>query len=594
MSPKALFPALILLLTQIVNSQIVEIKKPTDDSEKLKKEAVAFLRETITDVGNMRSLENRISFASEMAGLMWFHDEKEARAMFAGVVNDFKELLMRYDGQMNSFGVEPGGEEEFYGGFLTGDVTDKARISRKFRTALAVRKQIAQSIAEHDGELAFSFYHDSLNAITNAGFRKQMEDGDRSFEFQLMTQIAETNVAKAAQFGTKSLEKGLSHQHIELLKKIYGKDLDKGIAFGASILSHIKSTKPAAGNHWVMSSLLSFGSENYESSKKPGGKRAVYSQQDLRDIAEVFARAILERSGDEGSSGLEYADEIEKYAPSRAAQIRAKFKTRNSNMNAMSAPPPDYRGPVSTVGIGSNTNTSYGDYANSNAARVKQESEEREKNEKLLMDDVQKLGTNQLPKEDRDKIIVQARKILLQTPGKEKKILGLSTLATQVAKAGDKELAAEIMKDAANLVNSQPKHFQDFLFTLMLTAGYAEADPEKAFPLLEDTIFRANDLISAFVRVAEFIDVAEEMVQDGEVQVGAFGGSMVRGLTTELGVADSTIRTLAKADFTKTKNLTNRFDRAEVRILAKMMILRAVLGGKKEVKSDEEINSPPF
>ena len=197
-----------------------------------------------------------------------------------------------------------------------------------------------------------------------------------------------------------------------------------------------------------------------------------------------------------------------------------------------------------------------------------------------------KVGNKDLPKEQRDAIIAQARKILLLTPGRDKKIAGLSMLAAQVAKAGDRELADQIMKDAEGLVNPQPKNYQDFLLTWMLASGYASANPDKAFPLLQDTIARANDTLAAFVKAAEFIDVNGEIIEDGEVQVGAFGGSMVRDMTRELNMADSTIRVLAVADFDKTRDLTNRFDRQEVRILAKMLVLRAVLGDKNPPKSE--------
>ena len=47
----------------------------------------------------------------------------------------------------------------------------------------------------------------------------------------------------------------------------------------------------------------------------------------------------------------------------------------------------------------------------------------------------------------------------------------------------------------------------------MLASGYAEADPDKAFPLLEDTILRVNDTLAAFIKVGEFIDVAGEMIR---------------------------------------------------------------------------------
>jgi len=210
---------------------------------------------------------------------------------------------------------------------------------------------------------------------------------------------------------------------------------------------------------------------------------------------------------------------------------------------------------------------------------------EAEEREKKLFEDMKKLGEAKLPKEERARIVAQARKIIMQAQGRDKKVGALSALAAQVASAGDKELAGEIMKDAEALVNPAPKNYQDFLLSWMLASGYASSNPDKAFPILEETIGRANDTLSAFIKVGEFIDVAEEMIVDGEVQVGAFGGQMVRGLTRELNIADGTIVVLAKADFAKTKALTNRFDRAEIRVLAKMMVLRAVLKPKEAPKT---------
>jgi hypothetical protein len=141
------------------------------------------------------------------------------------------------------------------------------------------------------------------------------------------------------------------------------------------------------------------------------------------------------------------------------------------------------------------------------------------------------------------------------------------------------------MGDAQRLVNPEPKNYRDYLETWFLINGLAENDPKKAFPVLEDTIFRLNDTLSAFIKVAEFIDVSGEIVDDGEVQVGAFGGSMVRELTGSLGLADSMIRRLALADFGKMKAITNKFERAEIRVLAKMLVLRSILGQKNGVKN---------
>ena len=83
--------------------------------------------------------------------------------------------------------------------------------------------------------------------------------------------------------------------------------------------------------------------------------------------------------------------------------------------------------------------------------------------------------------------------------------------------------------------------------------------------------------IAAFIKVAEFIDVNGDFVIDGEVQLGAFGGSMTRGAVGMIGNSDGIVKSLAKADFERTKALADRFEQPEVRILARFLVLRSVL-----------------
>ncbi|MBP6003495.1 MAG: hypothetical protein KA746_08695 [Pyrinomonadaceae bacterium] len=569
------FIAFLTIFAIAAQAQTATDTKKAEAAEKLTKEAVEFLRETSLDVGTMRSIENRISFGAEIASLMWFSDEKEARSMYGAVISDFKQLLSQYDAQLSSPQV-PGEDDEMGGMFLGGG---RSPVERKFRIALAVRQQIAMSLAEHEPEMAYAFFYDCISLITNDVKRKELEASDKYFEFQLINQIAATNATKATRFGIDSLKNGVESQHIELLRRIYAKDPDKGVDFGAAILSRLKSGRSKMTSSYLYSSLLSFGKDNLEASTKTGGKKAIYSQNDLRDIADQFAQFLLE-SEDEDSSPLNWVEQIEKFAPARAVQLRAKFKQPNMPKTVNAAT-------NTAVSIGSGTAS-----ANTMSVRDDQESEARAKAEREVMENVASLSTKPLPKEERDKIVAQARKIISQTPGKEKKITALSMLAAQVARAGDKELAGEIMRDAERMVNPQPKNYRDFLLSWMLISGYAESDPEKAFPMLEEVILKANDTLTAFVKVAEFIDTASEIVDDGEVQVGAFGGSMISGLTKELGLANSTIMSLARADFAKTRALTNRFDRTEIRVLAKMMVLRVILDDKEAVAGSEDVDEP--
>ena len=272
MSHKLLSVVLVLLFSSLTFAQTKSAVKPSEDAAELEKQAVEFLRDTAVEVGRLRTAENRISFNSELASLMWFHDEKEAKVMYGAVISDFKQLLSQFDEQMNS--IDQPADDGFVPGGIFGG-SGKTKVERKFRIAMAVRQQIAMSLAEHAPDLAFSFYYDSLSLISNPQFRKETEQSDKYFELQLLKQIADSDAAKAAEYGKVSIKNGLTYNHIELLKKIYAKDADKGIEFGSAILSRLKSEKSNVANLDFYSELLSFGGANLEASKKPGAKKSI-------------------------------------------------------------------------------------------------------------------------------------------------------------------------------------------------------------------------------------------------------------------------------------------------------------------------------
>lgn len=547
--------------------------------EKLQKRAIEFLRETANDVSNLRTAENRIAFVAELGGLMWFYDEREAKQIFAGVFTDFRELLARIDVQANSIPENDGNSGYERSMFLT-NYSDKMKLDRRFSTAIAVRQQITTSIAEHDPELALNFFYDSVSALSNPYLRKQAADRDGYFEIGLLTQIVETDAAKAVQLAARSLENGYGHQHLGLLRRLYEKSPEKAIEFGQKIKNKVNGLDPKLRPDIVIG-LIDYGVGNSEAAKKSPGKKPIFTDADLRELAEPVATRMLADSEQSGYyTALGFADSIEDILPSRATQLRAKYgkspdgaaylasRSARAASNSVRAPSPVY--------------TSGSANANVNAARPNPTEEARRRSEEELEKNMKALGKLELPKEEREKVVAEARRMLMTTNAKDKKIMGLSLIAAQVARAGDKDLANEIMRDAAIVVNPSPKNYQDFILTWLLASGYAESDPDQAFPLIEDTIGRANSVINSFITVGEFIDVQGEMIVDGEIQIGPFGGGVVRGLSSQIGLAEGTIKTLVKADFERTKGLTNRFDRPEARVLAKMIVLRAVLGKKKE------------
>ncbi len=96
------------------------------------------------------------------------------------------------------------------------------------------------------------------------------------------------------------------------------------------------------------------------------------------------------------------------------------------------------------------------------------------------MEDVGSLNTKTLSKEERQKVVEQARKIIKDVKNREQKLFALSALAAQVALSGDKESASQIMDDARSLINPQPKNYREYTETWIVITGYAGVDKEKS------------------------------------------------------------------------------------------------------------------
>lgn len=573
-----------LLFVQITFAQnateTVEAKQLTNGiTLELQEEAIEFLRATATDVNSLRTLENRISFSAEMAGLMWFTDEAEARQMFQDVIGNFRQLLAQYDSQLNALGITPE-EDDFT---LLGPSSNH-KVTRKLLKALVVRQQITMNLAEHDPRLALEFFTETGLAISNPKFRKMIAERDKYFESKLLNEIAGRDIEIALKYGRENLKKGVNYQTVELLKKLYEENAEKGVEFGEDVVSAIKSVgldDNEDSKLYVYDSLLDLGTESIEQSENGKKKSALFSQNAMRDIAEILAQEILKRDPSEAAEVTTYVSNVEKYAPARAVQIRAKFPTEESKLDTKS-----------DAAIEKEIAKITGDSPPKTGSNAELEEESVE--EKLLKD-VASLGNKELSDEARQEIIGKARGIIAGLEDREKKLAALSALALQVAQLGDKELASEILEEARRLIVFQPVNYRDYMEIWMVISAYSKVNPERAFPLLENTIYKLNNLMEAFVEVGKFIDVTGDIVEDGEVQLGSFGGGMTRQILSGLSSSDTVVRNLSVADFERMKGISNRFNRPEVRVLAKMLVLRSVLGSLKEkdAKSEAEIVSEP-
>ncbi len=581
-----------ILIFSAVNvfSQYTPENEKEKEAKELKEKAIVLLRDTRTDINGLLTIENRISFMSELANLMWFYDAEEGKKMFGDVTDDFVQLFSRYNADLNTFGGIKD-ESEFYTGRISPN--DKTRAISRMSKAVNVRQQIAMSLAAQDAEMSLAFVADTTQIVTDETFKKRVEQQNERLESQIIAYLALQDIDKALAMARASLKKGFKRSMLGLLTKVYEKDKKKGREFASEILDKVRSElREPDANLSGAYAVLEFGRNDLddEKGKENSNKNPIFDERTLKNLAEDFANAILRRKDLESEYMIgAYYITIDRFSPSSALRVKNKYKDYFADNKSLDDKPDGANIAISNID-GANYNVD-GNFADANASvETEDERKRTEFFEKLKSSDLQ-----ELPEQERQKFIAEGQRIVASFTNPTEKIAALSGLAAVVKQLGDEKLASELMDEAGRLVNPQPKNYLDYMQVWTLAGGYSAVEPQKAFPVLENAIYRLNDTIEAFVKVGEFIDVAEDLVIDNEVQLGSFGGSMTQGLISGLNSSEGVIENLTKADFDKTQALANRFSRREVRVLAKMLIIRSVLDdGKKNISLKEMIEYEGF
>jgi hypothetical protein len=105
-----------------------------------------------------------------------------------------------------------------------------------------------------------------------------------------------------------------------------------------------------------------------------------------------------------------------------------------------------------------------------------------------------------------------------------------------------------------------------------LANAYAAVNAEKSFAILENMIYRLNDVIEGFVKVNEFSGNSR-MVENGEMIMSRAS----QQFTGFLFISGSNLQHLAEADLARLKNLGDKFARPEFRVEIRLLIAQTLL-----------------
>jgi hypothetical protein len=166
----------------------------------------------------------------------------------------------------------------------------------------------------------------------------------------------------------------------------------------------------------------------------------------------------------------------------------------------------------------------------------------------------------------------QLQNLLPKIRRKEERARAMVELALMLKEKGQDEDAAAMLDEAETLIKTDLTDEKQTNALLTLLCAYAVIDPPKAFALAERTVDKANAQISLLLLLDKV--VYSGAVKKNEIVLEQPGVMPLDFFLLRYGKG---VAALAKADFGRTRALTERFERNELRLMAQLMLLRGLL-----------------
>lgn len=556
-----------------------------EQQKQLEQKGVALLIELAGEAQLLKLPENRLRVLANVADLLWTHDEKRARGLFADVTLGFNE----FSGPAYS---DPGRANAVLSG-------------------RQLRSEVLGLMARHDPSMARDFLLATRQIFAlMSGSAERMEEYEERTEQDLLTRIAARDPKTALQHGRELLAKGLSSQVLSIISQLQSTDGEAAGKLYREAVARLRSVDLNSDQAALNSAMSLFRM----GSRPPGGVMVVSGQvvsalpgtalgddQAMRDLADMIGLAGLKalsrtnpidpRAGSMARSTLSRLQpllpEIEKYAPSRAAALRARMNELTKSLDPVSRVDQEFRNLMSQGTVedllqaAANAPPQRRDRFFVGASQKASSQGDFDRARKIVNENIADPRTRSRMLEDIDRQAVirssdkvkpaEAIQMLSHLPG-EDRATTLAQLATAAFHKGDKNQALQLLDEARVLVNRTPENQSLFNAQLQVARAYALIEPARGFDIVEPMIGQLNALIAASAVIDGFQDQSRQF-RDGEFVIYAGGGQIGR-------LYHQTIRelsTLARADCDRAKALADRVLHNESRVMARLSIARALL-----------------
>lgn len=520
-----------------------------------RKKAIELLGTVAGQVSGLHSAENRARISSNIADLLWDHDEKRARSLFGAVAEDIRATL-------NS-------------------ISDADEVQRRTLVVfLQLRGDTLDRIARHDPDLALEFLRATRplpETLVTAG----TPDREQALELRLAGQIAAKNPQLALKLGRESLANGLSIELLDLLSQLQHKNKDTGLTFYKEIVDKLSSANLARESPagWLAVNLA-------QSFQPPEADEQVYREL----IGVVLAGALANGCA---KASAEYTPQfctevgvlfpkIEKYYASRVAPLRHLREFSNGDQSdserrfdevmgkgtvdeivALAPEFPQNREPIYWVAI--QKAAASGDVTK--ARQIAATAPDEEMRHHLL----EFLDREQMWTSMNAERLAAVQEKLSRLRTNEERIQLLLSVASRIG-GNERKAALGLLNQAGQIIDAIRPGKTQLEGQIALAMLYCLLKSDRGFAIMESVLPRLNELVGAAANLDGF---ENQYLRDGEWNMT--GEGVVGGLLTHLA---QNVGYFAALDFDRSVALASQLDRPELRLMAQSKIAQAILTGQ--------------
>ncbi|HZI20448.1 MAG TPA: hypothetical protein VEY09_17835 [Pyrinomonadaceae bacterium] len=557
-----------------------------EEKEKARKElerrAHVLLDEVLRAAQALKLEENRAVVNREAAELLWDHDEKRARALFREAVLAFAAL--------------------------TSGEGSSRRNNPFFWMLQQLRPQTLQAVAVRDPQFALELLRESrppaepgeAGAEADARLRSQ----ELAMEQAIAALVAERDPQAALKMAEESLREGVTFGVLTTLGRLRHKDSEAATRLAVEIIRKLQGTDLNTEGEAGMVALAllrglllpdASGQQDVFRARATGRqpekpKPLAVSDEAVRDLAELVAAAALKATYNRPwmltqIQGL--LPELEKKVPARAAQLRlraaemegeldprerawmqfeavATGPSAEAALEAAAKAPQEMRGAFYSVAVANLLRVGDAERARQVAA-THLRGEEREQ----ALSQIEQFSVTKAVEQGK---VEEARRLITGIRRKEQRAVALARLALALAAKGERKAALPLLEEARGLLPRRPDSEREIEALLEVARGFALVEPVRTFEMLDPLIDQANDMLSAAALLDKFTP-GQGMFRRGEMLMypglNNIGGPYARYVEA--------LAELARVDFERTRASADRFQRDDVRLLARLLIARSVL-----------------